>query len=226
MASTVDVCNLALAHLGDEAQVASIVPTDGTIQSAHCARFYPIVRGLLLEMHPWTFATKRVALAEVTNDLSDDWSYAYALPSTCIRPLSALSPGVPERFFGTTDSDAGSHPFIVEAAQDGSLVLYTNVETATLRYIDLITDTTKYTPAFVTCFARLLASYLAGPIIKGDSGVKMAKEQMAIFAREYALAAARNANTGKRSIRESYQPAWLAGRGAVSIPDARVLSSS
>jgi hypothetical protein len=226
LSSQVDICNLALAHLGDEAQVASIVPTDGTIQSAHCARFYPIARSLLLEMHPWTFATKRVALAEVTNPVPDDWSYAYALPSTCIRPLSALYPGTPERYFGGTDTDAGTFPYLVEAAEDGSLILYTNVEAAYLRYIDLITDSTKYTPAFVTCLARLLASYLAGPVLKGDSGIKMAERQMGIFAREYAVATVRNANTGKRDMRQSYQPSWLAARGITSIPDARVLPSS
>jgi hypothetical protein len=222
MASDVDICNLALAHLGDEAQVAAIIPPDGTIQSEHCARYYPMVRGLLLEMHPWTFATKRVALAEVTNPIGDDWAYAYSLPSTCIRPLSALLPGAPERYYGTPDTDAGSHPYIVEAAEDGSKILYTNVETAVLRYIDLVTDTTKYTPAFVMCFARLLASYLAGPILKGDSGRKEAVAHLKLFQVEYAQAASRDANVGKRNMRESYRPAWLAGRGAQTLPGGEI----
>lgn len=213
MASQVDICNLALAHLGDEAQVASIVPTDGTIQSAHCARFYPIARSLLLEMHPWTFATKRVALAAVTNPYSDDWTYAYALPSTCIRPLALLVPGTPEKVLGVGETDAGTFPYIVESAGDGSIVLYTNEAGAYLRYIDLITDSTKYTPAFVACLARLLASYLAGPVLKGDSGIKMAERQMGIFSREYAVATARNANTGHRNTRQTYRPDWLAARG-------------
>lgn len=212
MASVADICNLALAHLGDEAKVASITPNDGTIQSAHCGRFYPIARSLLLEMHPWTFATKRVALAAVTNPYSDDWTYAYALPSTCIRPLALLVPGTSEKVLSADETDAGTFPFIVEAAEDGSIVLYTNEEGAYLRYIDLITDSTKYTPAFVTCFARLLASYLAGPVLKGDSGMKMAERQMVIFGREYATATTRNANTGKRDVRRTFSPSWIASR--------------
>ena len=44
MASDVDVCNLALAHLGDEATVASISPPEGSAQAGHCARFYPMAR--------------------------------------------------------------------------------------------------------------------------------------------------------------------------------------
>ena len=34
MASDVDVCNLALSHIGDTANVASINPPDGSVQSA------------------------------------------------------------------------------------------------------------------------------------------------------------------------------------------------
>ena len=59
MSSEVAICNLALAHLGDSATVASIDPPEGSAQSEHCARFYPIARDALLEMHAWKFATRR-----------------------------------------------------------------------------------------------------------------------------------------------------------------------
>jgi hypothetical protein len=177
-------------------------------------------------MHPWSFAVKRVALAEVDNPVEDDWGFAYALPSTCIRPLSALLPGVPERYFGAQDSDAGTHPYIVEAAEDGSKILYTNVETAYLRFIDLVTNPTRFSPGFVVCLARLLASHLAGPILKGDSGMKVAAAQLKQFEREYLTATARDANVGKRNIRQTFQPAWLAARGAQVLPAGRVISSS
>ena len=63
MASEVEICNLALAHLGDEATVASIDPPEGSAQAEHCQRFYPVSRNSLLEMHDWAFATKRATLA-------------------------------------------------------------------------------------------------------------------------------------------------------------------
>lgn len=113
---------------------------------------------------------------------------------------------------GTGETDAGTFPYIVEAAEVGDLVVYTNEQGAYLRYIDLITDSTKYTPAFVVCLARLLASYLAGPVLKGDSGIKMAEKQMVIFGREYAMATTRNANTGKRDVRRTFSPSWIASR--------------
>ena len=44
MPSEVDICNLALGHLGDSATVATIDPPEGSAQAEHCARFYPIAR--------------------------------------------------------------------------------------------------------------------------------------------------------------------------------------
>lgn len=222
MSSEVDLCNLALSHLGDEAEVVAIDPPDGTIQAAHCARFYPIVRGLLLEMHPWTFAVKRVAVAAVTNPFDEDWSYAYALPSTCLRPLSVLSPGTPERYL-SADADIGTFPYVIETDADGTAVMYTNVETAYLRYIDLITDSTKFTPGFSAALARLLASYLAGPVLKGKEGRAEAANQLKLFDVEFRKAAAADANRGRRNAYETRVPPALAARGGFpSIPDATI----
>lgn len=222
MASAVDISNLALSHLGDEAGVTAISPPDGSPQSKLCGRFYPMARDALLEMRPWTFATRRAALAEVTNNpVADDWSYAYALPSGCLRPLALLVPGAPERALGTgADSDAGSYSYLVETTEAGSKILYTNVEGAYLRFIAAVTDTTKFTHGFVSALSRLLASYLAGPIIKGDAGAKVAQGQLRIFEAEYAEAAAADANTGTRHAYRDHRPVWLAGRATPAIPDA------
>lgn len=214
MSSIVDICNLALSHLGDEAQVVAISPPDGSIQAAQCGRFYPIALSVLLEMHPWPFATKRIAVAPVVNPSPDDWRYAYAIPSTCIRPLSALFPGTAPRAFGL-ESDDGSFPYIVEAAQDGASILYTNVETAVLRYIDNVRDSSKYTPTFVVALSRLLASYLAGPILKGEAGMAVSQRQWQLFSVEYAKATTMASNVGKRDTYETRVPAFIRARGDV-----------
>ena len=63
MASAVDICNLALARLGDSATVASIDPPEGSAQSEHCARFYPLARRQIFEAHNWSFLIRREKLA-------------------------------------------------------------------------------------------------------------------------------------------------------------------
>lgn len=212
MASVVDICNTALSHLGDEAGVISISPPDGTVQAAHCGRFYPIARDAVLQAFPWTFATRRAVLAELANPSPDDWVYAYALPNGCLRPLAALNPGTPAVNLWAGESDTGSYSYIVESAEGGGLVLYTNTQAAVLRYIGLVTDTTKFPPLVVLAMARLLAAYLAGPILKGDTGMKVSQAHMKIFEAEFAEAATVDARIGRRDLTQ-YRPAWIAARG-------------
>lgn len=204
MASVVDICNLGLSHLGDEATVVAISPPDGSVQAAHCARFYPIARDALLEMHLWRFNTKRVVLAEIDNPV-DSWVYAYAYPSECLRPAAVLFPEA------TDDSD--TQDFVVETLEDGSQVIYTNVPQATLLYAARTTDTTKYTPLFVVAVARLLSSYLAGPIYKGETGMKIAQAQLSIFTNvDFPRAAVADANARKSNAYKDFTPGGIASR--------------
>lgn len=191
MSSDVDICNLALSHVGDEAEVISIVPPDGTTQASHCGRFYPMARDQLLEMHTWTFATVRKTLALVEAGAPSEWLYAYALPAKYLKALAVLPVG--------SADDARGEDFIVEADADGVGVLYTNVESATLRYIRVVDDTTRFTPGFVTALSRLLASFLAGPIVKGTAGMQVSQNQLKIFMVELANARTQDSNTGQRS---------------------------
>ena len=87
MPSVVEICNLALAHLGDDATVASIDPPEGSAQSEHCARFYPIARDSLLQMHTWSFASRRVSLAQVTMPYTM-WKYAYGVPADMLTAVA------------------------------------------------------------------------------------------------------------------------------------------
>ena len=43
MASEIDIVNLALSRLGDDATVASLYPPEGSAQAEHGARFYPVL---------------------------------------------------------------------------------------------------------------------------------------------------------------------------------------
>lgn len=194
MSSVIDVCNLALSHLGDEATVASIDPPEGSAQAGHCARFYPMARTALLTKFTWSFATRRADLALTSNPALSGWEYVYALPNNCLKPLAVRAPADASQAFlasligrdisgmypyGHPDND--HKQFAVESDSTGALVLYTNIENAVLGYIHDTTDTTRWTPLAILALARLLASYLAGPLIKGDDGIRAAQAQYKIF---------------------------------------------
>lgn len=202
--SDVDICNLALSHLGDKAQVIDINPPDGTIQAAQCGRFYPIARNQLLEMHPWTFAMRRVALALPPTTPPSEWLYAYALPADCLKPRAVYA--------SEGAQDGRGFDYIVESSADGR-VLYCNVEDAVLRYTQLVQDTTQFTSGFVTALARYLASMLAGPIIKGTTGMQVSQAQLKWFGIEFGVARADDANSTQRSEYQTRIPDMVKARG-------------
>lgn len=187
MPSEVDICNLALGHLGDDATVASLDPPEGSAQADHCARFYPMARDLMLDAHRWGFATRRVSLALLSAVPPSSWRYAYALPGDALNLIAVLAPdamddssvGVPV-FSGygcVPVEQPGNYtpqPFVTEVAADGTPVLYTNQANAVLRYTARVTDPTQFPPTVVQGIATMLASMLAGPVLKGDTGIKAA----------------------------------------------------
>lgn len=201
MASEVDICNLALARLGDNATVASIDPPEGSAQAEHCARFYAVARDSLLEMHAWKFATRRVLLAKLTVE-SWDWAFAYAEPTGALKLLGVLS--------ATASNDDETQPYEAESAANGAAIILTNQEDASLRFVARVTDTTKFSPLFVDALAWLLASYLAGPVLKGDAGAAMAKACLQSFMLAFSNAKVSDAN--QRKVRPEHTPAWIAGR--------------
>lgn len=201
MASEVDIANLALARLGDNATVASLDPPEGSVQAEHCARFYPLARDALLEMHAWKFATRRVLLAKLAVP-SWNWSFAYAEPADVLKLLGV--------FPAKAANDDETQPYEAESATTGASIILTNQEDASLRFIARVTDTTRFPPLFVDALAWLLASYLAGPILKGDAGAAMAKACLQSFMLVFSNA--KVSDTNQRKVRPEHKAAWIAGR--------------
>lgn len=202
MATEISICNLALAHLGDEATVASIDPPEGSAQAEHCATFYPVARDALQEMHAWGFCTTRKALSMLSAEPLTGWQYAYARPSIAVRILGVYAAGV------TDDNDP--QPFETEVLADGSEVIYTNTQDAVCRYTVQVTDPSKFSPLFVETLAWLLASHLAGPVLKGKNGMAMAQSCLAT-AGTY-LADAKRSDVRQRRARPTHNVPWISGR--------------
>lgn len=180
MASEVSICNVALSHLGDKATVTSIDPPEGSAQADHCAQFYPLARDALLEVHDWKFARRRIALANVANP-STTWRYAYAVPRNMLRARAILAADAPDDV-----ASLGQYTpqrYEIEALDDGTEVILTNQPQATLRYTVRVEDATKFSPLFTQAMGWMLASMLAGPVLKGSEGRAAAREceQQAVF---------------------------------------------
>jgi hypothetical protein len=201
---------MALSHIGSEARVSSISPPDGSVEAGHCAMFYDLARTELLEPGNWAFSLKRATLAEVTNP-SGAWAYAYAKPSNCLRALRILRPSIAAAVltrnlaFEPHTDDRDGAAFDVE----GDVIL-TNEPDAVLLYVQDVTDSTKFPASFTSALSYLLASYLAGPIIKGNEGARVgdAMRQRAMTLADIAATASANAS----SAESLPQPTLLAVR--------------
>lgn len=209
MASEVEICNLALAHIGDSATVASISPAEPTMQAELCARFYPMARDALLEMPntDWAFATKRAILPQVASETTA-FDYAYAMPIDCLRIISVLPADAMD------DNDIGGLPFpkdfTLESNSFGQSIIYTDLSNAAVRYVARVIDTTKFTPTFVMVLSWKLAAMLAGPIIKGDVGAAESARctQMA----EIELAKAVRSDASNHRVRLNHVSSFIRGR--------------
>lgn len=207
MATEVDICNLALAHIGDAALITSISPSDGSAQADACARFYDVSVNLLLDMHDWGFATKYVALTEITTDERTEWDYAYEIPGDFMRPIRVLAPDTIDDYQA---QPATPIDYTIEQDENEDLVLYTDQEDAVLRYVAYVSNTGLFTPTFQMALSWHLASLLAGVIIKGDEGAKQASRclQMSM---SY-LAKAKENDSHTRVIKPPHYPNWMTGR--------------
>lgn len=202
MGSEVDICNLALSHISDPGQIVSITPPDGTRQAALCQRFYPIARRVALQSHDWGFCTYRTTLADM-NDPAGVWLYRYARPSTALRVSKVLPP--------TATRDEPTQPFITETDAAGVVTLLTDVEEAEALLTFDVTDTTVFTPMFESALSYLLASYLAGPIIKGKAGVAVSEGFYKRYVTEKSIASMADSAEHKPD-RSSITPRSIAAR--------------
>jgi hypothetical protein len=226
MPSVVGICNLALSHIGDVADVQSVFPPDGSVQAGFCSRFYPIALSALLEKSNWNFSTFRAGLAEIANP-STTWRHAYAVPTGMINAISVLPPYARDDYSQhSSDRNEWFHPaqdcpnpadniytpqpYSMETQEDGSQIILTNVWDAVLRYTVQVEDPNQFSPTFVLALSYLLASMLAGPLIKGDVGIQVsgAMEQKA---QSYTGAAA-TSDANQRRIELQQRVPWMAGR--------------
>ena len=210
MASDTDICNLALSHISNRARLESLDPPDKTLEGKHCATFYPIARDVAIESSPyWRFARTRVALASVTALEDSEWGFAYALPTGFLKAVKVVPPGA------TRDQPGEDYVIetVIDAEGKGDDVLYTNVDEAVLHYIYRETNAGRYSPLFVSALSWLLASYLAGPIIKGRTSVSVKESAYKVYLSELAKAKASQINQRQESDEyRDHTAGWMSDR--------------
>lgn len=132
--SFVAIANSALTKLG--AQLITSLDEDTKEARLCAARIYEI-RDLILRMHPWNFATKRVVLSPQSTTPEFEYSYQFTLPTDCLRILRV-------------------RPETEDYRSENGLIL-ANVNTLELVYIYRVTNPVLIEPL---C-AEVISCYLA-----------------------------------------------------------------
>jgi hypothetical protein len=145
MASVVDIANSALNLLG--ASTISAL-TDDSKNARLCNQRYEPVRNRVFRSHAWNCLTKRVQLAQDTTAPVVEYSYAYTLPSDCLRVLKIHT--------GVTDSIASDIDYKVEGRK-----VKTNEGTVYLVYVALVTDPNEYDVYLQEAISHQLAADIA-----------------------------------------------------------------
>jgi|TARA_Y100000310_G_scaffold53909_1_gene49440 hypothetical protein len=204
MASVVDICNLALGHIGDAAEITSISPPDGSAEAAQCKKFYPIARDELLSEYDWGFAKRRQLLAEISGTAPSGWTYWYTIPNPYLVARQL-----------TTESYDTPIKYSIESHSTHGTIVLCDTEDAELWYTTSITDTTKFPAVFTHAMSWLLASYLSLPITRNPDIKKATYEQYIVVSGK---AKAIDANASKISKKDlnlkTFKPAGVAARNA------------
>ncbi len=202
MASVIDICNLALGHIGDAAEITAISPPDGSSQAAQCSKYYPIARDECLSDHNWGFAKRRQLLAAISGDAPSGWEYWFTIPN----------PYLVARQVVTEDYDTPIR-FEIEGHDTHGTIVLCDTEDAELWYTTQVTDTTKYPAEFIHALSWLLASYLALPITRNPAIKKSSFEQ---YLHVLGKATSIDANAGKQGKVDlnlkTYEPSGVKAR--------------
>lgn len=216
MATVVDINNIALSMLGDRATLTSIDPPEGSAQADHCARFYPIARDEALEAFDWTFA-RRIELATATTSPHPGWMYAYYVPNNCLRVRGLTR----DTGIAMVDPQDDIH-YELMTDSIGREIVVANEEDLYVVFTAVISDPAKFSSGFCAALEHLLASKLAGPVLKGRTGAQASKEMYAAYQMLISKEATRNLN--QSSLRLSHIPAAMRARGSNVTTSRRIIS--
>lgn len=203
MASEKDICIYALQHIG---QFADMVSLDEDSQHAAVAKkAYPFVRDAMLERHTWNFATAKKRLARIENE---EGEVAFPLPADCLRVADVSVP------------DLWGHEKIeweVRLIGDVQCVVLTGDFTyskteVTVSYVKRVTNTAAFSAGFADALSWNLAAAIAGPIVKGDTGITVA-QKLAQYAQAFeSKAISVDVSQGRERKRTPLAP-WHGGFG-------------
>jgi hypothetical protein len=143
----IQICNLALARLGDSRITAL---TDATAQAQFCSLFYTQTLEELQTEFDWQFCRKLASLTADATSPAFGYARRFAVPSDFLRLIRLNGIDEDENFSKWEIVDGFIHTDLAAPAQ--------------IEYIAHVTDAAKFPAVFVEIFSAKLATNLAMPL--------------------------------------------------------------
>lgn len=181
MATSTEIANLALSHLGAGVTIADI-DSEESAEALACRAFYDQARKQTLRDFAWPWATKFADLGLVASSPTDEWAYEYTYPADCVKMRRIFSGA-------RNDSRQSRVPYRVVYGT-ASTSIYTDVASATAEYtVDVDPSTGRITDDAVMVISLRLAAYIAPRVTAGDP-FKMGARALQLYMAELAMARA------------------------------------
>jgi hypothetical protein len=166
MPSEVSICNIALDHIG-KAQISAL--NEDSAEAQVCSRHYALARDSIFTKYNYRFLRGLQALAQLaTNDRSNAWGYAYAVPSDVLR-VRRVMPQIEGSALLTDAYPYGASGEMVEARIPYELEggnLYCDIDGAVLEYTRSGVDAANYSQPVADAIACELAARVAYPLTR------------------------------------------------------------
>ena len=198
MASQVQICNLALKKLGENA-IISI--NDDTEEAEALRLIYSLVLENELRIHNWNFSIKRTTLAALADAPAFGYEKQFALPSDFLRAIQ-----VGEHFVCENLKDYVTDTSLYYTIE-GNRILCDEAAPLKFRYVRKDINEDEFDAAFVMACANRLAFELAE-----DSTQSNSKRQLAAQAYRDSLISAVDAGAVEIPAKRIQDDSWTLAR--------------
>lgn len=195
-ASRIDIYNMALGFVGTRT-IAS--PNEKTPEAIQCELYWDRARRAALRDYPYSFAQRRVRLAEKPmDDVYDaEWLYAYGLPAGCLK-VHDVHDGRSGRLY---------HNAWRVASTGTELVVLTRQPLAMADCTIDVENVGLWDELFVMAMARKLAALVCVPLLKNNQAKLQELEQLY----QMAIPQADGQDASERE-EEPRMDSWIAAR--------------
>lgn len=183
--SITKICNRAIQKVGG-ARILDI--TDDSKAGRACNACYDSVRQSELRKHYWRFAIKRATLAPVAGFTSEDYAYAFQLPSDCLRIIKPRDP-------------------YLDWQLEGRRILTSQTNALALRYVGDITDPTLFDANFSEMLSMKVGEEICEELTQSNSKIAKLSDDY-----KRAFSEAKQMNAFETIPVEPEEDSWLIAR--------------